>query len=76
MGLFAVFHGHAHGTELPEGQNGVLYSVGFVIGTGILHGVGILLGLLHRRSVGRQLIRVTGALIAIGGCYFLWGIHS
>ncbi len=37
VGFFAIFHGHAHGTELPEGANGLLYSIGFVIATGLLH---------------------------------------
>ncbi len=48
VGFFAIFHGHAYGTELPPGQSGLLYSMGFVIATGILHGLGIALGLLHR----------------------------
>ena len=39
VGVFAIFHGHAHGTELPAGQSGLLYSMGFVIATGILHGI-------------------------------------
>jgi urease accessory protein len=45
VGVFGLFHGHAHGTELPDGQNGMLYSIGFVVATGCLHGVGISLGL-------------------------------
>jgi len=40
VGIFTIFHGHAHGTELPAGQSGLLYSMGFVIATGCLHGVG------------------------------------
>lgn len=72
VGFFALFHGHAHGTELPEGQSGLLYSMGFVIGTGCLHGVGILIGLIDRYPGGRNIIRVAGAFIAIMGCLFLW----
>ena len=41
VGFFAIFHGHAHGTELPEGASGLYYSIGFVIATGCLHGTGI-----------------------------------
>ena len=37
VGFFAIFHGHAHGTELPPGANGLLYSIGFVVATGLLH---------------------------------------
>jgi urease accessory protein len=71
VGLFAVFHGHAHGTELPEGQNGMLYSFGFVIATGSLHAVGITIGLIHRWPAGRTILRVGGAAIAVAGGYFL-----
>jgi hypothetical protein len=41
VGVFAIFHGHAHATELPPGQSALLYSMGFVIATGYLHAVGI-----------------------------------
>jgi len=72
VGFFAVFHGHAHGTELPVGQSGLLYSMGFVIATGCLHGLGIALGLVHRWPAGRLALRGTGAFIAIMGVTFLW----
>ena len=48
VGFFAIFHGHAHGTELPAGASGLLYSIGFVVATGCLHGAGIAIGALHR----------------------------
>jgi urease accessory protein len=73
VGFFGVFHGHAHGTELPAGENALLYSVGFVIATGCLHGVGIGLGVAHRWSAGRVVLRVAGATVAVAGVYFLWG---
>lgn len=73
VGAFAIFHGHAHGTELPEGASGVTYSVGFVVSTGCLHAAGIALGLLHRSKGGRRALRGVGALIAAGGAWFLWG---
>lgn len=72
VGFFAIFHGHAHGSELPEGSSGLLYSVGFVAATGLLHGVGIAIGLIHRWNGGRQLIRVAGAFVAGAGVFFLW----
>ena len=72
VGTFAIFHGHAHGTELPEGQSGILYSLGFVIGTGGLHALGIAIGMIHKWPAGKRTIRSTGALIAIGGAIFLW----
>ncbi len=64
VGLFAVFHGHAHGTELPEGQSGLYYSLGFVVATGCLHALGITIGLIHRWHAGRIAIRVLGGMVA------------
>ena len=72
VGFFAIFHGHAHGTELPPGGSGLLYSVGFVAATGTLHGVGIAIGLVHRWKSGQRAIRAAGALIAAFGVLFLW----
>lgn len=72
VGFFAIFHGHAHGTELPPGQSGLLYSMGFVAGTGILHGVGIVFGLIHRWPQGQLALRGAGAAIALAGMSFLW----
>ena len=76
VGLFALFHGHAHGTELPEGANGTLYSIGFVTSTGLLHGAGIAIGLLHAFAWGKVVVRAGGAVIAAGGLYFLWSALS
>jgi urease accessory protein len=72
VAFFAVFHGHAHGTELPEGQSGLLYSVGFVAATGLLHATGISIGLIHRWTAGRRLLRGAGAAVAVAGIVFLW----
>jgi len=72
VALFAVFHGHAHGTELPAGHSGLFYSVGFVAATGGLHAAGIALGLAHRWRRGQIAIRAAGAAIGTAGVYFLW----
>jgi urease accessory protein len=72
VGFFAIFHGHAHGTELPPGQSGLLYSIGFVIATGCLHAVGISIGAVHRWLWGQRLLRFAGAIVAMGGMFFLW----
>lgn len=72
VALFAVFHGHAHGTELPDGQSGLLYSVGFVVATGLLHATGISIGLVHRWTAGRRFLRGAGAAVAMAGVVFLW----
>jgi urease accessory protein len=73
VGAFAIFHGHAHGTELPEAANPLAYGVGFVIATGLLHLSGIALGLLSRWPAGLGAVRVGGGLIACVGLYFLAG---
>jgi len=72
VGFFAIFHGYAHGTELPPGQSGLLYSIGFVIATGCLHGVGIAIGLIHRWRWGQKVVRLAGAGVAVAGLLFLW----
>jgi len=76
VGFFAIFHGHAHGTELPAGASAVTYSIGFVISTGLLHATGIIIGLLHRWKTGALALRVAGLVVAVGGAYFLWGALS
>jgi urease accessory protein len=74
VGFFAVFHGHAHGTELPTGESALLYSIGFVLATGSLHAAGIGVGLVHRWDWGRVALRIAGAGVAIAGCVFLWRV--
>jgi urease accessory protein len=73
VGAFAIFHGHAHGAELPQAANPLAYGVGFVVATGLLHLFGIALGLLARWPVGARAVRVGGGLIACAGLYFLTG---
>lgn len=76
VGVFGIFHGYAHGTELPAGENALLYSAGFVMATGCLHGIGIGLGVAHRWTAGRVALRTAGAMVAIAGVFFLWGAVS
>jgi urease accessory protein len=71
VGIFAIFHGHAHGAELPSAANPLAYGVGFVVATGLLHLCGIAIGTLSRWPAGERLIRGLGAAIALLGCYFL-----
>lgn len=72
VGVFAVFHGHAHGTELPESANALSFAIGFVISTGLLHLAGIAFGLLVRWPWGRVAVRAGGGLIALTGAAFLF----
>jgi urease accessory protein len=73
VGAFGLFHGYAHGAELPPGQNALLYSIGFVLATGLLHATGITVGTVHRWRWGRLVLRGTGAAILCGGLIFLRG---
>lgn len=74
VGLFAIFHGHAHGTELPQAFSAYGYAVGFVVGTGLLHMVGIGIGFLTTSRIGTLAVRATGGGIALVGAAFLFGI--
>lgn len=71
VGAFAIFHGYAHGTELPNAANPFAYALGFVVATGCLHLVGITLGLLLRWPMGDRVLRALGSVIALLGGYFL-----
>ena len=71
VAVFAIFHGHAHGAELPRSANPLAYGVGFVVATGLLHLCGITIGTLTRWPAGERLIQGLGAVIAALGCYFL-----
>ena len=71
VGLFAVFHGHAHGAEMPASASGFAYGAGFVFATAFLHGLGIGAALLTRRFGQSDLVRLSGGVIAACGAY-LW----
>ena len=70
VGFFALFHGHAHGTEMPYLSEPALYALGFVVGTATIHISGVSIGLLTEQfKGGRQLLRYLGAGIAGIGFY-------
>lgn len=71
VALFAVFHGYAHGAELPSAADPVGYSAGFVLCTGMLHLVGMALGLLRSSRAGTIALRTAGGAIALSGMWFL-----
>jgi urease accessory protein len=71
VGAFAIFHGQAHGAEIPPSADALAYSAGFVIATGCLHLCGIAFGLLARWPVGRLVVRTAGGAIAVAGLMFL-----
>ncbi len=75
VGFFAIFHGHAHGTEMPASASGVLFGLGFVTATALLHTIGIGFGILIGRAAGgRQLTQLAGgAAVVIGAALLVIG---
>lgn len=71
VGVFAIFHGYAHGAELPESANAISFAMGFVIATGSLHALGILIGVINKWKAGEKCLRAVGVLISLCGGYFL-----
>ena len=72
VAVFAVAHGHAHGTELPASADALAFSVGFVVATGMLHATGIAIGLLIKWPLGAFAICCLGSLVAFIGVYFIF----
>ena len=72
-GLFALFHGHAHGTELPGFAHPAAYGAGFVIATALLHLAGVGIALAVRRHAAKLPFRLAGAAMAVVGGGLLLG---
>lgn len=76
VGVFAVFHGHAHGAEMPETAGGLTYAAGFITATALLHAAGIALAFGAASLIGRYgrtVARAAGAVFALGGVGVLAG---
>jgi urease accessory protein len=71
VGIFALFHGYAHGKEMPVAMNAESFAIGFVVATGLLHLIGITIGTVDRYRGGAAAIRCLGAVIAAVGCFFV-----
>ncbi|NBR71085.1 MAG: urease accessory protein UreJ [Verrucomicrobia bacterium] len=72
VAFFALFHGHAHGEEMPGSAQPALYALGFVLGTTLIHLLGVLIGWLGTREPRHSsLLRISGVAIALVGAYFL-----
>ena len=72
VGIFALFHGYAHGKELPSAADPIGYAVGFVLATGLLHVCGIGIGLINSRPGGVIVTRLMGGGVAGAGLMFLY----
>ena len=76
VGLFAIFHGHAHGAEMPETASGLAYGAGFALATALLHATGIVIGLGTGRAgaaIGRRALQTAGSAMALAGIAILTG---
>lgn len=76
VGAFAIFHGHAHGAEMPADSSGLTYAAGFVVATALLHLTGILATFGAAGLVGRHggvMARLAGGAFALGGIGLLAG---
>ncbi len=76
VGVFAIFHGHAHGAEMPTGSAGLMYAAGFLAATALLHLAGILAALGTAKLVGKYgkpAAQVAGGVFALGGIGVLAG---
>ncbi|MEO5807744.1 HupE/UreJ family protein [Devosia sp.] len=76
VGVFAIFHGHAHGAEMPADAGGALYAAGFIVATALLHVAGILAAFGVARVVGKYgklVAQVAGGVFALGGIGVLLG---
>ena len=74
VGTFAICHGYAHGAEFPDSANAIAFAAGFVVATGTLHALGILIGVANKWRRGGHVLRVIGGGVAACGLYFL-GTH-
>lgn len=77
VGFFAIFHGHAHGAEMPEDAGGLAYGLGFVVATALLHAVGIGIGYAIGRAGERHgdlVVRASGGVASVAGLGILTGI--
>ncbi|MEA2861497.1 MAG: urease accessory protein [Methylobacteriaceae bacterium] len=77
VGFFAIFHGHAHGAEMPETASGLAYGVGFILATALLHAIGIGVGILIGKAgqrYSRTISQIAGGAMALAGVAMLGGI--
>ena len=75
VGFFAMFHGFAHGSEIPITTQPFLYALGFLTGTALIHILGVVIGDIARHyAKGKLVLRVGGAFILFIGLFFAVGI--
>ena len=76
VGFFAVFHGHAHGAEMPADASVLGYGLGFIVATALLHGAGLALGLFAKNQfslMNTKVLRIGGGATVLAGVGLLSG---
>ena len=76
IAVFALLHGHAHGSEVAETVSGAEYMAGFALATATLHLIGIGFALAMARASLRPLIRIAGVVCMVIGAGLYAGIIS
>lgn len=75
VAIFAIFHGHAHGVEMPQLAKPALYVLGFICGTSAIHIVGVILGIaMQQKDPKNRMVRSSGSAIALVGGYLLLSV--
>jgi urease accessory protein len=74
VALFALFHGHAHGTEMVQGGSMAAYAAGFLIATAVLHTTGVMGGVAISRLLSTRALRIAGGVISAMGLLLLFGV--
>lgn len=75
VGIFATFHGYAHGSEVPTTAQPILYALGFLTGTALIHILGVVIGDIARHyEQGKLFLRSGGAIVAFIGVMFAFGV--
>ena len=73
--FFGFFHGYAHGVEIPNIARPAVYAAGFLLGTALIHLLGVLVGEMAKRySRGRIVVRLIGAVFVVVGVLFILGV--
>ena len=75
VGVFATFHGYAHGSEVPTTAEPFLYALGFLTGTALIHILGVVIGDVAKHyEKGKMILRGGGAMVAFIGVLFAFGV--